>query len=243
MKAVILAGGKGTRLYPFTQSIPKCLMEIGKRPLIEHQILLLKKNGISEIFVLAGFLGDRIKDYLENGERWGVKIECLVEKTPLGTAGALKTLEGKVKEDFLVLSGDVMLDINIREFTEHYQQKNERIASLIVHPTDHPKDSDLVEIDETNKITNLLIRPHKKDRVLPNLSIASVFIFSPQIFRYIKENERSDIEKNILPQVLKSKDRIYAYETLDYIKDMGTRDRLKKVRRDWASGEIKRILT
>ncbi len=240
MKAVILAGGKGTRLAPLIKNTPKSLVKIGGKPVIEHQILLLRKYGIKDIWILLGYLGNEIKEYLGNGKKWNVNIRYHQEKEPLGTAGAVKTLAEKVKEDFLVFSGDVMLDLNLKKFINWHGEKKEKIASIVVHSTDHPSDSDLVEIDDSERITNFLIRPHPEGKILPDLSIASVFIFSPKILQYMPESKKSDIEKDILPVILKSKEKLYGYKTPEYIKDMGTPERLKKISQDFASGKIKR---
>ncbi len=240
MKAVILAGGKGTRLFPLTRRIPKALVEIGGKPVIEHQIVLLRDYGIREIWILSGYLGSQVKEYLQNGRKWNVNIHYLQEKKPLGTAGALKTLEKLIQKDgFLVLSGDVMLDFDIKRFINYHRQK--KAATIIVHPNDHPADSDLVEVDNQGKIISLLKRPHPKASVFRNLSIASVYIFSPKIFKYIPQRRKCDIEKDILPLVLKLKEKIYAYNTPEYIKDIGTLKRLKEVRGDYSSGKIRRI--
>ena len=195
MKAVILAGGKGSRLTSLTEDkIPKSLIKIGDKSIIEHQVILLRKYGIKEIWILSGFLGDQIKEYLQNGKKWNVSIRYLQEGKPLGTAGALKPLENKIKEDFLVLSGDVMLDFNVRRFVNWHKKKKGSIASLIVHPNDHPFDSDLVEVDNTGKVISLLKRPHSPKKTFRNLSIASGYIFSPEIFKYIKFQKKTDIE-------------------------------------------------
>lgn len=242
MKAVILAGGKGSRLTSLTEDkIPKSLIKIGDKSIIEHQVILLRKYGIKEIWILSGFLGDQIKEYLQNGKKWNVSIRYLQEGKPLGTAGALKPLENKIKEDFLVLSGDVMLDFNVRRFVNWHKKKKGSIASLIVHPNDHPFDSDLVEVDNTGKVISLLKRPHSSGLTFRNLSIASVFIFSPKIFQYITKKKKSDIEKDILSRILKSKEKIYTYNTPEYVKDIGTPKRLREVNRDYASGKIKKL--
>ena len=257
-KAVILAGGKGTRLAKVAKNIPKSLVKIGKKSLIEHQILLLKKYGVKEIWILLGHLGGQIRKYLQDGKKWNIKIYYHQEKKPLGTAGALKLLEGKigdedkssssrfarlrlarVREDFLVLSGDVIMDFDIKRFINHQQKKS--IATIIIHPNDHPFDSDLVEVDDKGQIIALLKRPHPKGITFRNLSIASAYIFSPKIFKYIPENRKFDIEKDILPLLLKSKEKIYAYNTPEYLKDIGTPDRLARVRADYVSGKIKKL--
>lgn len=240
MQAVILAGGRGIRLAPLIKNTPKSLVKIGEKPIIERQILLLKEYGIKEIWILLGYLGDQIREYLQNGKKWNVKIHYRQENKPLGTAGALKVLEGKIREDFLVLSGDVMLNFDVKRFI-NWHKKKRGIASIVVHPNDHPFDSDLVEIDDKEQITALLNRPHPKRIIFRNLSIASVYIFSPKIFKYIPENKKSDIEKDILPKVLKAKEKIYAYNTPEYIKDIGMPKRLKEVRNDYLSGKIKKL--
>ena len=223
---IILAGGKGERLYPLTKETPKPLIKIGEKPIIEHQILLLKEYGIKEIWLLLGYLGDRIREYFGNGKKWKVNIHYHQEEKLLGTAGALKTIEREIKGDFLVFSGDVMMDFDLKRFINYHCQKK-GIASIVVHPSDHPLDSDLVEVDDTERIINFLIRPHLEGKILPDLSIASVFIFSPEIFQYIPKKKKSDIEKDILPLILKSKDKIYGYNSLEYFKDIGTPERLR----------------
>lgn len=252
MIAIILAGGKGMRLAPLIKNTPKSLVKIGGKPIIEHQILLLRENGIKEIWILLGYLGDKIEKYLQKRERWNVNIHYNgkadissgvrynQEEEPLGTAGALKAVEGKIKEDFLVLSGDVMFNFDVKRFI-NWHKKKKGIASIVVHPNDHPFDSDLVEIDDKGQITALLERPHPKGIIFRNLSIASVYIFSPKIFKYIPENKKSDIEKNILPLLLKSKEKIYAHNTPEYLKDIGMPDRLARVKADYASGKIKKL--
>jgi len=221
MKAVILAGGKGTRLAKLTKNTPKPLIKVGGKPVIEHQVLLLREYGIKEIWILSGFLGDKIKEYFQNGKKLDVNIHYCKEKKLLGTAGALLQLENEIKEDFLVFSGDVMLNFDLKRFIKYHHQKN-GIASIIVHPNDHPIDSDLVEVDKEGQIISLLKRPHASGLTFRNLSIASVYIFSPKIFKYIPIKIKSDIEKDILPLILKSKAKIYAYNSPEYFKDIGT---------------------
>lgn len=240
MQAVIVAGGRGERLSRFVKDTPKALIKIGSKPVIEHQILLLRKYGIKEIWLLLGYLGNQIREYLQDGKRWNVNIHYCQEKKPLGTAGCLKQLENEIKQDFLFLSGDIMLDFDIQRFITWYQQKKEKIASIIVHPNDHPFDSDLVEVDKNEELSSLLIRPHVPGMLFRNLSIASVFAFSPDIFKYIPLAKKCDFEKDILPLILKRQKKIYAYNTPEYLKDIGTPERLIKVRQDYLSGKIKR---
>lgn len=239
MKAVILAGGKGTRLASTIKDVPKALVGIGEKPVIEYQVSLLEKNGIKEVWMLLGYLGKQIRDYF--GKRKGSAIiRFSQEESPLGTAGAIKLLEGKIKDDFLVLSGDVMLDFDVKRFVKWHRQKK-GLVSIVVHPNDHPFDSDLVETNKDGQVINLLKKPHPEGEVFRNLSVASVYIFSPEIFKYIPVNEKLDIEKDIMPKLLEAKEKIYAYSTPEYIKDMGTPERLEQVVKDYLSGKIKKF--
>ncbi len=241
--AVILAGGKGTRLQSVLKNTPKALVKIGNKPIIEYQIILLRKHGIEEIWILLGHLGDKIRNYLGDGEKWKMKINYCQEKELLGTAGALKQLEGKIKTDFLVLSGDIMLDFDISRFINFHKEKR-GLASLVVHPSDHPLDSDLVKADKNEKIITLLKRPHDQGVILGNLGIASVFAFSPKIIKYIPKDKKTDFERDILSSILSSGEEIYAYNTSEYIKDIGTPERLEEARSDYFSQKISaKILT
>ena len=153
MQLVIIAGGKGTRLG--LKDIPKPMVKIGDKPLLEHQIGLAKRFGIDEIFILSGHLSDKIVDYFGDGTKFGVKIHHVVEPYPLGTAGCIKLLEGKLEERFLVFYGDVVMDFDINEFIE-FDKRYDSIGTIIVHPNDHPYDSDLLELDDNNRVVGML---------------------------------------------------------------------------------------
>ena len=240
MKAVILAGGKGTRLAPVVgPNTPKALAIIGGAPIIEHQLRFLQENGVREVWVLLGHLGSAVQRFLEQKE-WGVVLHYKQEKQPRGTAGALRQLQNEIQEDFLVLAGDVMVNFDAQRFLRWHKEKG-GILSVVVHPNDHPLDSDLVEVDEQGKVLSLLQRPHPDDLIFRNLSIAAVYVCSPKIFAYIPDAEKTDMERDILPQLLQARESMYAYTTPEYIKDMGTPERLEQVRRDYASGKIVRL--
>lgn len=233
MKAVIAAGGMGTRLSSVAKDIPKALVKIGDKPVIEHQIILLKKHGVEEIHLLLGYLGNQIKEYLGDGKKWGVQLHYYQEETPLGGAGALVQIEDKLKEDFLFLSGDIMMNFNVGKFINWHQQKKNTIASLVVHHTDHLFDSDLVQTDAKNKVTSLFLKPHVKSPNPQSPGISSISILSPEVFLYIPKNRKSYLEKDVLPLLMNSGKEIYAYNTSEYIKDIGTPERLQKVNKDY----------
>ena len=173
MQAVILAGGKGTRLG--LNDIPKPMVNISGKPLLEHQILLAKKYGIKDFFILSGHLGHVIKEYFGDGKKWGVNIEHIIESKPLGTAGALKLLEGKINERFMVFYGDIVMDFDIKSFINVDASKNS-IGTILVHPNDHPYDSDLVEINPKGFVTKIIPKPHNQNKYYQNLVNAAVSI-------------------------------------------------------------------
>lgn len=238
MQLVIIAGGKGTRLG--LKDIPKPMVEIEGKPLLEYQIELAKKYGINEIFIMSGYLADVIKDYFQDGSKWGIKIHHITESEPLGSAGCIKLLEGKITERFMIFYGDIVMDFDIDSFM-HFDKNYKSIGTILVHPNDHPLESDLIEVDENNKVTNVLPKPHDRNRYYQNLVNAAVYIFSPDIFKYIKENKIQDFGKDILPMLLSNKEILVAYSTPEYIKDLGTKEWFYKVCNDFRMGKISRL--
>ncbi len=240
-KAVILAGGKGTRLGSLTADIPKPLIAIGEKPVLEHQILLLQKYGITDIALLVGHLAHDIEEYCGDGSRWGVSISYEREQEPLGTAGALRVLERKIKEDFLLLSGDVMTNINVARFADFHSSKKESVATAAIRDTVTPLHSDLIQIDEQSRITRIHLRPHPEGDIPGKLGIASLYVLSPRFFNFIPAVGKCDIEKEVFPQILRNGGALYGYYTQEYIRDMGTPDRLMRVRADYENGIIYHI--
>ena len=237
MNAIIIAGGKGERLGKLTEKMPKPLLIIGNKPIIEHQILLLKKFGFSEVIICTNYLSNMIENYLGNGKKWNICIYYSVEEKPLGTAGCVKKLETILKEDFLIFYGDIMVNMNLK-LLEDYHFSKKSAATLVVHSNSHPLDSDLININKDNKVISFFPKPHKDGLIFKNLVNAGVYILSNRIFKYINDGEKSDFGKDIFPEMLKSGEDIYAYNSPEYLKDTGTVNRLAEVRKDWKSLKI-----
>lgn len=237
MKLVILAGGKGTRLGLTDR--PKPMVSIGGRPLLEHQISLAGKYGIREVFVLSGHLPDVVEGHFGDGSDFGVRITHVVEKRPLGTAGAVKQLEGRIKERFMVFYGDILLDFDIQKFKE-FDDLSPSVATIIVHPNDHPHDSDLVEVNDAGDVTAFHAKNRDKNAYYRNLVNAAVYILSPEIFRYIPDDGAADFGKDIFPLLVKDGRIIRAYNTAEYIKDVGTLERLRVADDDFRCGKVER---
>lgn len=236
MKAVILAGGKGKRLGEITKKIPKPMVKICGTPLLEHQINILKNYGIKDIVILTSHLSEIIKNYFKNGSKFGVKISYNKNNHPLGTAGALKEMEPQLTKDFILTYGDIMFDINLKKII-NFHKKKRSICTLILHPNDHPHDSDLIEADHNKRIFAIHPKPHNINKYYKNLVNSGLYMMSPRIFRYIKKNKKADFGKDVFPKII-SKEKLYGYNSAEYVKDIGTPKRLKEVVKDYKSGKI-----
>ena len=238
MRAVLLAGGKGTRLGK--SDIPKPMVEVGGIPVLEHQIRLLKSHQFYQVTVLASYKAERIEEYFGDGAEFGVDLEIVKEDPPLGTAGAVKAFAKCHKDPFLVIYSDLMVDIDLTHLVEFHKSR-ESLATLVVHPNDHPLDSDLVEIDDEAFVKQFFAKPHAESAGRRNLVNAAVYVLDPSILEMVPENEPSDFGRDIFPRVVKSGGKIRAYLTTEYVKDMGTRERLAAVTRDFQAGKISRM--
>ncbi|MCX7744392.1 MAG: HAD-IIIA family hydrolase [Flavobacteriales bacterium] len=238
MKAVILAGGKGTRLGNLTREIPKPMLSLLGKPLLEYQVELLREYGITEIWILVNYLKDAIIQYFGNGAAWNVSIQYYEETEPLGTTGGIKAIESQLTDDFLVLYGDVMVNMNLNRLI-HFHQTQKADATLVLHPNDHPFDSDLVELNQQKRITAFHPKPHPEDEYFRNLVNAGLYVLSPKILNALPQGIARDFGRDIFPSIV-STYYLAGYNTTEYLKDMGTPDRLKKVEADLFSGRVER---
>lgn len=242
MKTVIMAGGKGTRIASVKSDVPKPMIEICGKPILEHQIDNLKRCGLTDITLVIGHLGHVIRDYFGDGSAMGVNISYFVESEPLGTAGALFKMP-ELTDDFLLLCGDVMLDVDFDRFIRFHHQ-HQAWASLMAHPNGHPYDSSLLETEilepqtegdlphDTHRITCWMAKEDHR-QYYRNLVNAGIEIISPHLLRAAKRQyvprhpetpDKIDLDRDVLkPQIASGK--IFAYTTTEYIKDMGTPDR------------------
>lgn len=235
MKAVILAGGKGTRLMPLTKDIPKPMVKIAGKPLLEWQTLLLKKYGITDIIFCTNYLHEVIEEYFGDGEKWGVNIQHSVETEELGTAGAIKLAEPLIgNDDFFVIFGDDMISHNLLQMYKYHKKHNAE-ATLLVHESSHPMDSDLIERDKTGRITKIF-RPKLGDSFEP-INLSCIYILKPSILANI-ELKFSDFGKEIFPKLIANNHHIQAYYSEEYAQDVGTIERLQKVEEDLKAGYI-----
>lgn len=202
---------------------------INGKPIIAHQLDEAIKLNIKNVYVLLGYKGDLIELFVNKNYSSFFKLVFITEKIPLGTAGAIKQLEGLISDRFMVFYSDTIFNINLMQFIE-FDKKQDSIGSLISHPNDHPFDSDLIETDESNKIIKFHLYPHDKSIYLANNVSAALYILSPTIFNYITKNQFSDLTKNIFTKILEN-ESLFAYKTIEFIKDIGTPERINYVRK------------
>ncbi len=224
MLAIILAGGRGERLRPLTDKLPKPLLPVKGKPLVEWLIGLLKKHGIDEIVICGHYMFDKIKEQIGDGEKFGIKIIYFYEDTPLGTGGAMKNAESMISDTIVVIYGDIFTNINIKKLLE-FHEKKKADATIVLHESDHPKDSDAVEINSNNKIIRILGRGTNA-----RLTKSSIYVLEPVIFKYMNGmNEKFSFEDDVLPIVIKEC-KVFGYIADEPIKDIGTLERYEEVK-------------
>lgn len=235
MKAVILAGGLGTRLKSVNKDIPKPMTLICNKPVLEHQIEFLKKSGITDFILITGYLSDQIKDYFKDGKALNVDISYFEESEPLGTAGALFHLG--LDEDFLLCNGDLIFDFCLSKMINFHKDRHS-LATLLTHPNTHPYDSTLIVASDDGRVTDL-IQKNNKPFAYSNLCNAGIQIISPRLLELYKTSGKVDLDRDIIKPAIKT-GKIYSYKTPEYVKDMGTPKRLIEAEFDIKSGFVER---
>lgn len=239
MQAVIMAGGKGTRLAALTKDeIPKPMVPVAGKPLLLWQVECLKENGITDLIMVIGHLGEKIQEYFGDGSKFGVQIEYFVEEAPLGTAGSFYYLKGMLKEDtFLMMSGDLLFDIDFERMVCFHREKNSA-ATLFVHPNGHPYDSDLLVLDSEGRAIRFDSKHNTRDYWYDNCVNAGIFVFSKKICDRVPEPVKRNLENDIIKGMIDDGEPVYGYRSPEYVKDVGTVDRIAQGLTDIESGFI-----
>ena len=237
--AVIMAGGKGSRLRSITNDeIPKPMVPVDGKPLLEYQVEALKEYGIKKIIMIVGHLGEKIMDHFKDGKDFGVDIDYIVEKEPLGTAGAFYYLKDKTEaKDFLLVFGDVFFDIDFDRM-EDFHFKNAALTTLLAHPNGHPYDSDLIQTDDNGKVIGFDSKNNVRDYWYDNMVNAGMYIINRELLELVGEPVKIDFEKDILANQVKNEANIYAYHSPEYVKDVGTVDRINATVEELKNGLI-----
>src|SRR5574344_596574 len=236
MIALIQAGGAGTRLKSITGDLPKPMVPICGKPILQWQIENLKASGCNHVILVVSKNGTAVQDYFGFGDKFGIKIEYIVEQEPLGTGGALYFASKMIDEDFALLFGDLMIDVDWNRFFA-FHQKREALIPAFAHPNGHPADSDVLVADADGKVRKMLSKHDPRDFFYENLTNAGLYIVSREILHRFTEPVQIDFEKEVLAPSI-PEERIYAYRSSEYVKDCGTPDRYYGVTADCQNGII-----
>lgn len=240
-QVAILAGGQGTRLRTRLGDLPKPMVPVLGKPLLQHQLELCHEHGFTDIVLLLHYRPEIVMDHFGDGAALGLRLGYEIEAAPRGTAGALRDALPRMASRFLVLYGDTFLDVDLRALWRAHATHGAD-TTLFLHPNDHPQDSDLVARDSDGFVRDIFPYPHPAGRVLPNLVNAALYVMQRDgLAGLIAPHGPSDIAKHLFPAMLADGRRLYGHVTPEYIKDIGTPQRLDKVEGDINGGMVERL--
>ena len=250
MKTVIMAGGKGTRISSVASDIPKPMIKIEGKPVLEHEIECLRYQGFTDLIITVSHLGSVIMDYFGDGSRFGVSIQYFNEELPLGNAGALFKLRNELDDDFLLLNADAIFDVDFNRFVE-YHRSHGGLVTLFTHPNSHPYDSGLLIADENGAVEQWLTKEDVRPQWYRNRVNAGLHVINPLVIDMTGIDVETvgtvgvdgkiikvDLDRQIL-KPLCGTGKMFCYDSPEYVKDMGTPDRYEAVCRDFAAGRVK----
>ena len=244
MKVVIMAGGRGTRITSVASDIPKPMIKIGDKPVLEHELECLRSQGFTDIIITVSHLGHIIMDYFGDGSKvspvtgkpFGVHIEYYFEKEPLGNAGALFKIKEKLTEDFLLLNADALFDVDFNRFVDYHRQHG-ALVTLFAHANDHPYDSGLLVVDKDNYVQQWLTKEDARPQYYRNIVNGGLHVLSPKVLDVEINTPKVDLDRQIL-KPLAGTGKMLCYNSPEYAKDMGTPERYYAACEDYKSGKI-----
>ncbi len=234
MKAVIMAGGKGSRLRPLTCNKPKPMVPVMNRPVMEYAVELLKKHNITDIAVTLQYLPDVIKEYFGDGSRYGVNLAYFEETTPLGTAGSVKNAEEFLDQTFLVISGDGITDYNLTEAIEFHRRKG-GIVTIVLAKVQNPLEYGVVMCNDNNRIIRFLEKPSWGE-VFSDTVNTGIYVIEPEIFNYFDRNVFFDFSKDLFPLLMEKGKPMYGYVASGYWSDIGSLEQYRQTHNDIMDG-------
>lgn len=237
MKAVIMAGGEGTRLRPVTCGIPKPMVPVLNKPVMEYTIELLKKHDITDIAATLAYFPAVITDYFGDGEDFGVSLRYYIEHTPLGTGGSVKNAEDFLDGTFIIISGDALTDIDLGKALEFHRSKNSK-ATLVLKKVPIPLEYGVVITDENGKITSFMEKPSWGE-VFSDTINTGIYILEPEVLDYYTKGDNFDFSKDLFPKLLRDDIPMYGYIAGDYWNDIGDLKVYKEVNFDILMGKVR----
>src|ERR671915_514860 len=244
MKAIIMAGGQGTRLRPLTSNQPKPMIRIANLPCMEHIVKLLARHGVTDIAVTLQFMPDEIRDYFGDGSEWGVDMRYSVEDAPAGTAGSVKMAEqqlGLEGERLLIISGDALTDADLSRLVEFHEEKGSE-ATMVLKSVENPLDFGIVITEEDGRISRFLEKP-AWGQVFSDTVNTGIYLLEPSATAEIPDPEGGeyDFSKELFPKLLDAGRPLYGYITEDYWEDIGTLEQFASAQRDVLDGRVEGV--
>ncbi|MGE5586239.1 MAG: sugar phosphate nucleotidyltransferase [Bacillota bacterium] len=237
MKAVVMAGGKGTRLRPLTCDKPKPMVPVVGRPILEHIVRLLRKHGFTDIYTTLHYMPEVIEEHFGTGEAFGVSIRYAVEDTPLGTAGSVKACEEHLDSTFLVMSGDALTDFDLAEAVEFHRARG-AIATIVLTRVPTPLEYGVVITDDDGRISRFLEKPSWGE-VFSDTVNTGIYVLEPEVLGFFDFGQEFDFSKNLFPFILKRKMPLFGYVASGYWSDIGTIDQYRQTHYDILEGRAK----
>lgn len=238
MKAMILAAGLGTRLRPITDNIPKSIIPIGDKTLIEYLLILLKKYGIGDIVINLHHLGEKIEGALGDGGRFGLRINYSKEDIILGTGGGIKKVQSFLSDSaFLVINGDILVDLDLHDLIE-FHQRHKGTATMVLRGNDNPDLYGPVKIDKSARIRQILDRPVWSGKDLSSYMFTGIHLIEPRIFQYIPDAQYYSIIDAYIEMIMKN-EGIYGYIMKGSWTEVGTIEGYRKIEDDYKRGLLK----
>jgi len=235
---VIIAGGRGLRLSSVLGDLPKVLVPVGGKPVLQHQLELAAAAGIDEVTIFAYYRAAKILEFVGDGSRFGLKARVITRNEDMGNAGALLQSLDLLPEQYFVVYGDLMLGVDLRRIAKFHMDR-EADLTILVHPNDHPQDSDLVETDANDWVTAIRACPHPPDQCFDNLVNGALYVARREALRpWSAFSGEQDFSKNIMAGLIANGGRVLAYRSSEYLKDIGTPSRLQLAEADWQAGRI-----
>jgi mannose-1-phosphate guanylyltransferase/phosphomannomutase len=236
MKAVIMAGGFGTRLRPLSCNIPKPMVSMANKPMMEHIVGLLKKHGLTELVVLLYFQAETIRDYFGDGSRWGVKIDYVQATEDYGTAGAVKNASQFLNQRFLVISADVLTDIDLQAACDFHQNAGAK-ATMVLARMENPLSYGVVITGDDGRISRFLEKPTWGE-VFSDTVNTGIYILEPETLDDIPEKQNFDFSKDLFPHMLTSGQELFGFVSRDYWRDVGNLEEYFQAHQDILDGQV-----
>ena len=236
MQALILAGGKGTRLRPLTMHTPKPIVPIANRPLLVYQLELLKRAEVRDVILSLSYQPQKIEDKLLDGTDHRVHISYTVETVPLGTAGAFRNAAGLIRETIVVLNGDVLTDIDLNEVIRFHRER-EAAATIVLTPVPNPTEYGFVETDEAGRVRRFVEKP-EPEAVTADTINAGIYVLEPRVLDYIPEGEPFMFEYGVFPKLLEAGEAFYGYTWRGYWRDVGSAPSYWQANMDVLAGRV-----